>query len=82
MGRKVDRTGQRYGRLLVIRQVEIPAFMANRHLFWECRCDCGNVVQVSGSALSNGHTLSCGCLRRERVAALNKAGRKKKEAKP
>ena len=32
---------------------------------WECLCDCGNIVNVAGSALKNGNTKSCGCYKRE-----------------
>ena len=33
---------------------------------WICRCDCGNVVVVSGSALRRRNNRSCGCLVRDR----------------
>jgi hypothetical protein len=33
--------------------------------YWLCRCDCGNEREVTGSALMNGTSTSCGCLRRE-----------------
>jgi hypothetical protein len=29
---------------------------------WICRCDCGNLCDVSMANLQNGHTKSCGCL--------------------
>lgn len=32
---------------------------------WECRCECGKVICVSGSNLRRGATNSCGCLRSE-----------------
>lgn len=32
---------------------------------WECKCDCGNTVITSGSAMRKGHTKSCGCLQKE-----------------
>lgn len=56
--RRIDRTGKRYGRLLVISD--------NGDGKWLCRCDCGNTVSVSGSSLGSGDTKSCGCLRRDR----------------
>lgn len=34
---------------------------------WLCRCDCGNEVQVFKTHLLQGHTTSCGCIRRERA---------------
>ena len=32
---------------------------------WKCECDCGNIVYVEKYKLATGHTLSCGCLRKE-----------------
>ena len=32
-------------------------------VYWQCRCDCGNIKELPGSCL--GHTQSCGCLSRE-----------------
>lgn len=54
-----DLTGQKFGRLLVIKQTHID----NRSgTFWICKCDCGNVVTVRRDALTSGGTQSCGCL--------------------
>jgi len=49
--------GRRFGRLLVIKRAE----NRNRHVYWRCRCDCGNEVEVRGDALTRGPTVSCGC---------------------
>lgn len=62
MGKKIDLTGYRSGRLV--------ALYENGHdkqgkLLWLCRCDCGNEVTVRGKFLRSGHTQSCGCLMRE-----------------
>ena len=59
--KKVDITNKRFERLLVIRE------MGRRHSYvqWECKCDCGNLVLVTGKALRNGNTKSCGCLRKD-----------------
>lgn len=55
-----DRTGLRYGMLVVIRMVQDGARPNN----WLCRCDCGNEVIVRGSNLASGNTKSCDCRRR------------------
>ena len=58
MPKKIDLTGQRFGRLLVIRE----AGRKNGHVAWLCKCDCGNEVVINGAYLRNGKSQSCGCL--------------------
>lgn len=60
---RVDRVGQQFGRLAVVRR--LPSSRPTR---WECRCNCGTVVVVQDSNLTNSSTVSCGCLFREQVA--------------
>lgn len=62
MGKLIDITGQRYGRLLVLKRF---GRNASKQTLWLCRCDCGNEVSVTGSHLKNGDTRSCGCLHNE-----------------
>jgi hypothetical protein len=54
--------GKRFGRLLVIKPVGIWG-----QVIWLCRCDCGNTKEVPTYRLKNGHTRSCGCLRKEAI---------------
>lgn len=61
----VDRTGQRYGRLVV--QALDSTKPATK---WLCLCDCGSVVKVLAGQLGAGRTKSCGCLRKEVSADL------------
>ena len=56
--KKLDLSGQRYGRLTVVR----PAENIGGRTAWECRCDCGKVVNVKTNHLRSGHTKSCGCM--------------------
>lgn len=56
--RKIDLTGMRFGRLVVIREVG----RKNGHVAWLCRCDCGKEVVINGAFLRNGKSQSCGCL--------------------
>ncbi|MBQ3021944.1 MAG: hypothetical protein IJD91_01275 [Clostridia bacterium] len=55
---KIDLTGQRFGRLIVLE------FVPNekRGSYWLCRCDCGNEKVIRGNCLITKHTESCGCL--------------------
>lgn len=55
MPKIVDRTGQRFGKLLVLRD----AGRKFGGVLWECRCDCGRIVCVRASALVCGDTRSC-----------------------
>ena len=56
----IERTGKRYGKLVV----ESCAGIGDHHEFtWNAVCDCGGKIVAQGSALSNGRTKSCGCLK-------------------
>ena len=52
-----DLTGQKFGKLTVLYQVENHG----RYVMWHCKCDCGNEVDVAAGHLRSGHTQSCGC---------------------
>ena len=56
--KKIDLTGQRFNRLVVIRE----SGRKNGHVAWLCKCDCGNEVVINGAYLRNGKSQSCGCL--------------------
>lgn len=62
-----DLAGQVFGRLTVVERVA----PASGHARWHCLCDCGNEKDVNSSALREGKTRSCGCLRSEVTAARN-----------
>lgn len=51
-------TGARYGKLTVIS----PAGSRGGHMYWNCRCDCGNEKVARGSHLRSGNVKSCGCI--------------------
>ena len=54
----IDLTGQRFGRLKVLRYDGSQ----NGRAKWCCLCDCGKEVSVFSSYLRTGDTQSCGCL--------------------
>jgi hypothetical protein len=58
-----DLTGQKFGRLTVIKQ---DANLKTR-VRWKCKCDCGQIVSKLACTLVNGGTRSCGCLNIETV---------------
>ena len=55
--RTVDLTGQRFGRLTVVRECRDK----NGKWSWECICDCGNTRITRNGRLRGGHITSCGC---------------------
>ena len=62
MGKFIDLTGQRFGRLEVIGKVEKPSNRKYTSAYWLCKCDCGNKKVVASNDLRRGVTKSCGCL--------------------
>lgn len=57
-----DRTGLRYGRLVVIERAPNVTTGGRSRVAWRCKCDCGKEIIVTGDNLQNGSTKSCGCL--------------------
>jgi hypothetical protein len=66
----IEMLGRRFGRLVVVKELKKRA--KDRCIRYRCRCDCGrNRVIVEGwnlrAAVRAGHSISCGCLRREKA---------------
>jgi hypothetical protein len=59
-------TGLRFGRWLVLSQVEYDCRGAAR---WNVKCDCGLIRVVQGAGLRSGRSTSCGCYHSEVMAA-------------
>lgn len=57
-----DLTNMKFGRLLVIRRHGSDRF---KQATWMCKCDCGADKVVSTHHLLDGHTKSCGCLKKD-----------------
>jgi hypothetical protein len=68
MGRSLDLTGRRFGRLVVESRVGSRRGNGWTLPLWSCRCDCGTGKPVTSTALLGGGTLSCGCLNRQRAS--------------
>lgn len=62
MGRLIDLTGQKFGRLTVL---ERDYSKKDKRAYWVCRCDCGAIKTICGEKLRSGNTKSCGCLKKE-----------------
>ncbi|MCI8374909.1 MAG: hypothetical protein HFI29_05660 [Lachnospiraceae bacterium] len=72
MSKLIDLTGQRFGRLVVLEKADSDK---SGNTMWKCRCDCGTIKKVNSSKLRSGETKSCGCLRKETTAKINKGNK-------
>lgn len=66
--KRVDISGQRFGRLVVESYFGSDRY---RQSLWLCRCDCGEAVTVRAGSLRSGETQSCGCLHRDVTRAIH-----------
>lgn len=58
-GKKIDRTGMRIGKLVILEPTEKRT--ASREVIWLAKCDCGNICEIRGDDIRNGSKKSCGC---------------------
>ena len=63
MTRRIDISGQRFGRFTVLGHVAGTK--------WRCVCDCGTEVAVAKNSLLTGRSKSCGCYRREHTISIS-----------
>ena len=64
MGKIIDLTGQRFGRLTVIERAEnYVSPKGHEEVQWRCICDCGKESITRGAYLKSGKAKSCGCLK-------------------
>lgn len=61
--RKSNLTGMKVGRLTALYATEKRD--AKGSVFWHCRCDCGNELDVTEDCLIHGNYRSCGCRKQE-----------------
>ena len=70
---KIDLTNKVFGRLKVLKQADnIQTPNGRSHVAWLCECECGEQIIVRSDNLRNGHTVSCGCKKREALEAAGK----------
>lgn len=68
MGAFIDLTGQRFGKLTVIKRIGTK----RNSPLWLCKCECGNFAKVTTRSLRTKDTQSCGCLHSEILAERNR----------
>jgi hypothetical protein len=59
-----DLTGKKFGRLTALVFVGMRRFDSGTVSVWQCRCDCGRMIEVLATNLRA--MKSCGCIRTER----------------
>lgn len=66
MGKCIDMTGQKFGRLTVICRTEnYITPKGTKFSQWICKCECGNTCIARVNDLKFGRIKSCGCLHKE-----------------
>ena len=68
---RIDLKEKPFGRLIA---KKIAGRNKSGNILWECLCVCGNKVLVCGGDLRNGHTQSCGCLKKEKATKHGMVG--------
>ena len=69
MGKPIDITGQKFGKLTVLGLHHLGKRNAR---YWLCKCECGKeTVQISAD-LKSGRTKSCGCQRYIELSERNR----------
>jgi hypothetical protein len=72
--KKLNIIGLRFEKLTVL--CEVPERTKQGKVLFECKCDCGNIINVIGSKLKNGWTKSCSCLQKEVTSKRSKIDNK------
>ena len=62
-GTFIDLTGNRYGKLTVLKRIGTK----NNSPLWKCVCDCNNYKDVTSRDFKSGNTNSCGCLHLDKL---------------
>lgn len=69
MGKFIDLSGQKFGKLTVKEVYERSSRQAGRSkkIKYTCICECGNETCQTGTNLKQGKVVSCGCAKKERI---------------
>ena len=73
MGKRLDLTNKKFGRLTAL----YPAPSKNRHTYWHCKCECGKECDVRTDSLTSEAIKSCGCYKKEKdILKVKEAGKR------
>ena len=64
----------KYGRLEPL----YPALRKGKHIYYYCKCDCGNYCIVGKDSIVSGHSKSCGCLKSDLLKQQHQQQREEK----
>ena len=74
MGKGFDLTGQRFGKLTVVKYLcSDNNINTRRGKMWLCKCDCGGEKIASSYQLRKGNISSCGCLWKDTIKKAQEA---------
>ena len=65
MANVINIIGKKFGKLLVLTQLEERG--KSGQIYYECKCDCGNIHKTSGHSIRSGRSKSCGCSKKEYI---------------
>ena len=64
MSKFIDLTGQIFSSWTVISRAEDRVNKSGKRPMWFCKCNCGQIREISSSDLKSGKSMSCGCLKK------------------
>lgn len=71
MNKLEDLTGQKFGRLTVIKRAQSQVLKnGNKQTMWLCKCECGKEIIARASRLKEGRIKSCGCFKKQHCATI------------
>lgn len=57
-------TNKKFGKLTALEKTDKR--QDGGSIVWKCKCDCGNIIEISSKRLQAGINVSCGCYQKER----------------
>ena len=67
--------GKKFNSLTVLEEFYVKDSKGYNTTKVRCRCDCGNIIETAKNNVINGHTKSCGCLRKTK-SIIDRTGQK------
>lgn len=63
MAEKLDFTGKKFNMITVNKR--ISNYQNTGKTYYECKCDCGNILFVNTTSIRKETTFSCGCVKKK-----------------